>query len=123
MNLVDSTGWLEYFIGGRQAEQFSKPIEQVTKLIVPTIAIYEVFKYLLRESEENKAWKAVAAMHLGRIISLDIDISLHAAQISLQLKLPMADSIILATARSFQATLWTQDADFKGLEGVKYFAH
>ena len=120
MNLVDSSGWIEYFIDGNQAAQFAKPIEQTEKLIVPTLAIYEVFKYLLRESEENKAWKAVVAMQVGWVIALDTDISLQAAQISLQFKLPLADSIILATARTYNTTLWTQDVDFKGMEGVRY---
>lgn len=122
MNLVDSSGWIEYFFEGSQAAQFAKAIEQTDNLIVPTIAIYEVFKYLFRESEEKKAWKAVGAMQAGRIIPLDTDISLLAVQFSLQCRLPMADSIILATARSYSATLWTQDADFKGMEGVRYFA-
>lgn len=123
MNLVDSSGWIEYFVEGTQAAQFSKAIEQTENLIIPTLAIYEVFKYLLRESEENKAWNAVRAMQVGRVIALDTDISLQAAQISLRFKLSLADSIILATARAYNATLWTQDVDFKEMEGVKYFAH
>lgn len=122
MNLVDSSGWIEYFVEGNQAAQFARAIEQTKDLIVPTVAIYEVFKYLLRESEGNKAWKAAGAMQVGCIVPLDADISLRAAQISLQFKLPMSDSIILATARVCNATLWTQDADFEGIAGVKYFA-
>ena len=119
MNLVDSSGWIEYFIEGKQADIFSKPIEKIGKLIVPTIVTFEVFKYFSREADENKAWKAVSAMHVGQIIVLDVDISLQAAQLSLNLKLPMADSIILATARAHNAILWTQDPDFKNIEGVK----
>ncbi len=87
MNLVDSSGWIEYFIDGKQADDFSKPIEKTDKLIVPTIVIFEVFKYLSREADENKAWRAIAAMHVGQIIVLDVDISLQAAQISLELSL------------------------------------
>lgn len=120
MNLVDSSGWIEYFINGKQAEQFSKPIEQVEKLIIPTIVTYEVFKYITHETDENTAWKAISAMHSGYIVDLNTDISLQAAQLSLKLKLPMADSIILATAQAYQANLWTQDSDFKGLDKVKF---
>jgi len=120
MNLVDSSGWIEYFVGGTQADQFSKSIEQTEKLIVPTIVIYEVFKFLVGKSEERHAWGAIATMHLGEIAPLDADIALQAAQMSLQLKLPMADSIILATAKGYGATIWTQDADFKEFENVKF---
>lgn len=120
MNLVDSSGWIEYFVDGKHAGQFSKPLEHTEKLLVPTIVIFEVFKYLARETEENKAWQAVSTMNVGNVVDLDVDISLQAAQISLQRKLSMADSIILATARAFDAVLWTQDADFKDIEGVKY---
>ncbi|NCU32976.1 MAG: type II toxin-antitoxin system VapC family toxin [Candidatus Moranbacteria bacterium] len=120
MNLVDSSGWVEYFVGGKQADQFSKPIEQSGQLIVPTVVIFEVFKFLARVADENNAWKAVSAMHSGQMIFLDVDISLQAAQISLVFKLPMADSMILATARSYNAIVWTQDADFKDIEGVEF---
>lgn len=122
MNLVDSSGWIEYFIGGKQADTFSKPIEQAGKLIVPTVVVFEVFKFLARVADENNAWKAVSAMHAGQMIPLDVDISLQAAQLSLVLKLPMADSMILATARFYNAILWTQDTDFKDIEGVEFVA-
>ena len=120
MNLVDSSAWIEYFIDGQHAQSFSRAVEQVQKLIVPTVVIYEVFKFLFREASEAQAWKAIAAMHLGKVVDLGVDTSLQAAQISLEFNLPMADSFILATAKEYKATLWTLDADFKGMEGVKY---
>jgi len=121
MNLVDSSGWLEYFADGPNAQNFSKPIEAVTRLIVPTISIYEVFKRVLMQRGEDLALQAIAVMQQGLVIGLDVSVSLQAAKIGVQLKLPMADSIILATARSRAATVWTQDADFRNLEGVQYF--
>ena len=119
MNVVDSSGWIEYFVDGRKAERFSKPIEQTGKLVVPTIVIFEVFKYLCRESDETQALKAVAAMHAGQLVDLDVDIALRAARMSLDRNLPMADSMILATARAFGAKLWTMDLDFNGIDGVE----
>lgn len=121
MNIVDSSGWLEYFADGSSAKNFVKPIENVTKLIVPTISIAEVFKRVLAQKGEDLALQAIALMQQGRIVDLDTAISLKAAKIGLELKLPLADSIMLATARSWGATLWTQDSDFKGIEGVRYF--
>jgi len=120
MNVVDSSGWLEYFADGANASFFAPPIENIPELIVPSISLYEVFKRTLQQSGEEKALQAVAAMKQGRVIDLDMGIALSAARISFQLKIPMADSIILATARAYGATLWTQDADLKDIEGVKY---
>ncbi|HPP63432.1 MAG TPA: type II toxin-antitoxin system VapC family toxin [Anaerolineales bacterium] len=120
MNLVDSSGWIEYFTDGRNADFFAAPIRDVEKLIVPTICIYEVFKRLLTERDEDSALLAVGLMSHGHEIELDRNIAIEAAQISRELKLAMADSIILATARVNNATLWTQDAHFKGMDGVKY---
>ncbi|MDW8279480.1 MAG: type II toxin-antitoxin system VapC family toxin [Anaerolineales bacterium] len=120
MNIVDSSGWIEYFTDGGNADFFAPPIHDVDKLIVPTICIYEVFKRLLVERDEDSALLAVGLMSHGREAALDRNIAIEAAQISRELKLAMADSIILATARVHNATLWTQDAHFKGMEGVKY---
>jgi len=92
-----------------------------TKLIVPAITLYEVFKVILRESSENEALQAVVAMQKGQVINLNTSLALAAARLSLEHRLPMADSIILATALEFKATIWTQDADFKDLNKVKYF--
>lgn len=122
MNIVDSSGWLEFFSGGPNAEHFSLPLGDASKLIVPSISIYEVFKVILRESEENKALQAVAAMQKGKVVDLDTRIAINASKISLQYRLPMADSIILSTARSYHCIVWTQDSDFKDMPNVKFFA-
>jgi len=120
MNLVDSSGWVEYFSKGANAKFFISPVQDLENLLVPTICIYEVIKRLMLEMGEENALQAVGIMSSGRVIDLDRKIAVDAAQISLEFKLPMADSIILATARDHDATLWTQDAHFKGMDGVKY---
>ena len=120
MNIVDSSGWIEYFTDGPNANFFSSPILNETRLVVPTICIFEVFKFILREASEFEAFEAVAAMKQGLIIPLDENLAIHSANIALKLKLPMADSIVYTAATMNRATLWTQDIDFKGLEGVKY---
>ncbi|MBI2998109.1 MAG: type II toxin-antitoxin system VapC family toxin [Deltaproteobacteria bacterium] len=121
MNVVDSSGWLEYFADGPNADKFAPAIQNTRELIVPTLSIYEVFRRVLQQRGATAALRAVALMRQGREVVLDTMIALSAAKLSVELKLPMADSIILATARSYRATLWTQDADFKGTDGVKYF--
>jgi predicted nucleic acid-binding protein len=120
LNLVDSSGWLEYFADGQNAEFFATPIRDIPKLIVPTICIYEVFKVMARERGGLAAAYAISVMEVGEVVNLDAGLAMTAAQTSAEQRLAMADSIILATARSFNATLWTQDADFRGLEGVEY---
>jgi len=120
MNVVDSSGWLEYFADSRNAAFFEKPIEAVSELIVPTVSVYEVFKKVLLERGESEALRAVGFMQLGRVVDLTSSIALSAAKISTEIKMPMADSIMLATSREFGAVLWTQDSDFEGLEGVEY---
>ena len=120
MNIVDSSGWLEYFANGPNADFFSPAIENVSELIVPSISIYEVFKRVLQQRSESEALLAIALMEQAKVVNLDTIIALSSAKISIDLKLPMADSVMLATARAFNATLWTQDSDFKGIEYVKY---
>ncbi len=120
MNIVDSCGWLEYFSDGPNCEFFIPAIENVAELLVPSITLYEVFKRVLQQRDENQALEAVALMRQGKVIDLDTEISIHAARISVDHQLPMADSIILATSLLLGAVLWTQDADFEGIEGVKY---
>ena len=120
MNVVDSSGWLEYFADAENAEFFASAIEQTSELVVPTISIYEVFKRVLQQRDESDALQAVAIMQQGRVVVLDTGIALIAAKLSTAHQLPMADSIMLATARAYEATLWTQDADFKEIEGVEY---
>ena len=120
MNIIDSSGWLEYFADGTNAPFFSRPLQNTAELIVPAITIYEVFKTVLRQRNESDALQAVALMLQGSVVDLTANISILAAKISLELEMPMADSIILATARLYQATVWTQDSDFEGIDGVRY---
>ena len=122
MNVVDSSGWLEYFANGANADFFAPAIEDTNQLIVPSISILEVFKRVLQQRGENDALQAVALMQQGRVVNLDTAIALLAAKIGVDQKLPLADSVILATARMNNAVVWTQDVDFDGLEGVKYKA-
>lgn len=121
MNLVDSSGWLEYLADGPNAVAFATPLAETSKLAVSTINIYEVFKVVLRERGEDAALQAIALMQQSQIIDVTSDIALRAAKISLENKLPMADSLIFATAQAQGATLWTQDNDLEGLPQVKYF--
>ena len=120
MNVVDSSGWLEYFADGSNAEFFAPAIEDTKNLLVPIICIYEVFKRILQQSDVIEAQQHIGDMKMGQIIDLDESLALSAAKLSVDLKLPMADSLILATARANQATFWTQDEHFQGLDGVKY---
>ncbi|WKZ52357.1 MAG: type II toxin-antitoxin system VapC family toxin [Anaerolineales bacterium] len=120
MNVIDSSGWLEYFINGSNADFFAPAIQNVEEVLVPTISLFEVFKRVLIEKNRDDALEAVAQMKDGRVVDLDDSLALVAAELSYELKLPLADSIILATARANNATLWTQDAHFKGVEGVRY---
>ena len=120
MNLVDSSGWLEFFADGPNAEFFATPLKNVDELVVPTISIYEVFKSVLRQRDESAGLQAIALMKQGLVVDLTINIAMMAAKLSLEHNIPMADSIILSSGRLYQATVWTQDADFKGLEGVEY---
>ena len=122
MNVVDSSGWLEYFSDGQNANFFAKAIENTAELIVPSISLSEVFKRMLQQRSEGPALQAVAVMMQGEVIDLDSTLALSAAKISTELQIPMADSIMLATARMHEATLWTQDADFENVEGVKYIS-
>lgn len=124
MNVVDSSGWLEYFADGPNADFFAEPIEgDPDRLVVPSITIYEVFKRILQQRDESGALRAVALMRSGTVLPLTDTLALAAAKLSVELRLPMADSVILATARGRDAEVWTQDADFEGLDGVRYVAH
>jgi len=121
MNIVDSSGWLAYFADEPNAKHFLTPLSDSALLVVPTVTIYEVFKVVLRESSENEALQAVVAMQKGRVVDLNAPLAIAASKLSLVHNLPMADSIILATAQEFKAILWTQDSDFKNISNVKYF--
>jgi predicted nucleic acid-binding protein len=121
MNIVDSSGWLAYFADEPNARHFLSPLSDAASLIVPTVTIYEVFKVILRESNENDALQAAVSMQKGTVVDLTASLAIAASKLSLEYNLPMADGIILATAREFNAVLWTQDSDFKNMSGVKYF--
>lgn len=121
MNIVDSSGWLAYFADEPNAKHFLAPLNDTTSLVVPTVTIYEVFKVVLRESGENEALQAAVAMRKGSVVDLTTSLAIAASKISLAHGIPMADSIILATAKEFNATIWTQDSDFKDMNKVKYF--
>lgn len=120
MNVVDSSGWLEYFADGPNADFFAEPIENTKELIVPVITLFEVFRKVLKQRGETDALTAVAQMQQGQVVDLDATLAITSAKVSSELGLPMADSLILATARRYDAELWTQDSDFEGLESVRY---
>ena len=121
MNLVDSSGWLEYFGKGANGAKFAPALQKSDMLIVPTIIVYEVFKRIVTQRDEEEALKAIGVMTLGKIVDLTQELAIQAAVLSVEHKLPMADSIILASARAYEAILWTQDEHFKGLAKIKYF--
>jgi predicted nucleic acid-binding protein len=122
MNVVDSSAWLEYFADGPNAGEFAEVIADVEELVVPAITLFEVFKRIRVQRDLASALYAVAQMRRGRVVDLDADLAVAAAELSAETGLPLADSIILAIARAEEATLWTQDADFEGMEGVEYRA-
>lgn len=121
MNLVDSSAWLEYFADGPNTKHFAPVVKIPDQLVVPSVTLYEVCKVVLRESDENNALQACAAMQKGQVISLDAKLAIAASKLSLLHRLPMADAVILATAREHGAILWTQDAHFREIPGVRYY--
>lgn len=120
MNVVDSSGWLEYFANGPNAGFFAPAVERPAELLVPTLSLFEAFKRILQQRDETSGLQAIAMMQQGLVIDLTVPIALGAARISLDLRLPMADSVMLASAKAYDATFWTQDAHFEGMEGVRY---
>lgn len=122
MNVVDSSGWLEFLADGPDAGYFAPVIEMTSDLVVPTLSIFEVFKRVLQQRDESHALQAIAVMYQGRLADLTASLAMDAARLSRSARLPMADSIMLATARAYDATFWTQDADFAEMPGVRYRA-
>jgi predicted nucleic acid-binding protein len=122
VNIVDSCGWLEYLAAGPNADFFAAALEAIDDLVVPTVSVYEVFKRVLQQRGESEGLQAVALMQQGLVVDLTPPIALEAARTSVSLGLPMADSIMLATARSIPATFLTQDSHFAGIDGVSYVA-
>ena len=121
MNLIDSSCWLEYFTDSKNAKIYTSVIEDIENVMISTINIYEVFRKVLKERDENTALEIISIMMQCQIIDVTQELSLKAAELSILHKLSMADSIILSTAKLNNATLWTQDSDFKEIQGVKYF--
>ena len=122
MNVVDSSAWLEYFADGPNASFFAPAIQDLKNLVVPSICVVEVFRRMVQQLGLDAALRAAAAMQEGTVISLDLGLAVDAGKIGVERKLPLADSIVFATARALGATLWTQDGDFEGLEDVRYRA-
>ncbi len=120
MNVVDSSAWIEFFNGGPNAKFFEAPILVTDELVVPTMVLLEVYKHIRRHQGRDEAIRAVAGMKQGRVQDLDERLALFAGEIGVDLGLPLADSVILATARLNDATLWTQDSDFEGMEEVQF---
>ncbi len=116
--VLDSSCWLEVFDGGDRAHLFQEQVAKVEELIVPVMTIYEVFKYLRRKLGDEGASRAATYMQRGHVMDHDLALTLEAAANGL----PLADSLIYATAQLHHAVLWTQDANFKDLPGVKYFS-
>ena len=122
MNVVDSSGWLEYLADGPNAGFVAPAIEKPRDLVVPTVSVYEVFKRVLQQRDHGAALQAIAVMRQGRVLELTEALAIAAARLSVKHALPMADSIMLAATEASDATLWTQDADFKGVPHVRYIA-
>lgn len=120
MNVVDSSGWLEFFANETNADFFTPVLEDPTQLVVPSLSIYEVFKRILQQRDEDQALQAIAVMQQGLVVDLTASLALRAAKLSISHKLPLADSVMLATAQAYEATFWTQDVDFKDIEEVRY---
>lgn len=116
-NVVDSSGWLEYFTDSDRAPLFASAIEDAENLFVPVISIYEVFKKVLRVRGEDAALQIASMMQVGQVIELDAALAMEAARHPL----PLADSIIYAVTMHHRATLWTQDDHFRGLPNVRFF--
>ena len=123
MNVIDSSAWLEYFADGPNAQEFSPVIADTEDLLVPSITLFEVFKRFSAQRDSEAALYAVAQMQRGRVVDLDANLAIAAADLSANLGLPLADSVILATARASEATFWTQDGDFESIDGVEYRRH
>ena len=120
MNVIDSSAWLENFADGPSATDFASAIEDIDSHIVPSLTLFEVFIRILQQSDETAALRATAAMQQGQVVELDATLAINAAKLSHDLGLPLADSIILATAKAGAAVLWTQDGDFEGMSGVEF---
>lgn len=120
MNVVDSSGWIEFFQAGTNGPIFKPVIEQRDQLMVPVIALYEVHKILSRKLPEYAVNQALDVMRLGRVIDLTDRRAIAASLIAAKHKLAMADAVMYSIAREYKAMFWTQDVDYQGLESVRY---
>jgi toxin FitB len=120
-NVVDSSAWLAYFADEPGADHFAGAIEDTASLVVPAVCLLEVFKVIARQRDEGAALQAVALMQQGRVVDLDAALALAAAKAGIDYKLPLADSIVYATAGLVDGVVWTQDDDFDGLADVHFF--
>ncbi len=120
MNVVDSSGWIEFFLAAPSGPVFKPVIEERDKLVVPVIALYEVHRILSRRLPEAAVTLALDVMRLGRVIELTDRRAIAASSIAAQHKLAMADAVMYSIALEHKATFWTQDVDYEGLAGVRY---
>lgn len=120
MNLVDSSGWIEYFTDDTNAKHFTPIIENTGDLIVSVINIYEVYKKILQKTDENYALTAIALMQQAKVLNVTSQVSIEAARFNIKYKIPMADSIIYVTGLLNNAIVWTQDYDFINLPNVNF---
>ena len=117
--VIDSSGWIHYFLNGPVAEQYAKYIQKLSRIVTPTVVIYEVYKTVKRSTNEAMACDAIESLQRTTIVPLDADLACSAADISLECKLSMADAVVYATARKYGVPLYTSDKDFKNLPNVK----
>lgn len=122
MNVVDSCGWLEFFAGGSNKEFFRAPLQDTTRLIVPSMVVFEVCRRTLVLADDATARRVFEFMQQGQIVTLDEENMFQAALNAAKHKLAMADAIIWQTARVHQAKLYTQDVDLRGLPSVQFKA-
>lgn len=120
MNLVDSSGWIEFFRAGANGPVFKPVIEDRYHLLVPTIALFEVHKVLSRNLPANLVTQCLDVMRLGRVLDLTDKRAITASIIATRHRLAMADAAMYSLALEFEATFWTQDVDYQGLDGVRY---
>ncbi len=120
MILIDACGWIEFFTDGPLSGQYEKHFLDLSRIITPTIVLYEVFKKVRRERQEEEVLITVAQMQKTRIIELTAEIAFTAAEFGLKHRLPMADSIVYATARTAKAQVVTSDPHFEGLDNVMF---
>ena len=122
MNVVDSSGWIEYFIDTASADNFALAIEKTALLIVPALSFFEVHRFLSRNADAAHRDACLEVMRRGTVIELTAQRAIAASEAAQQHRLAIADAVVYSIAREFKATFWTQDVDYKDLPGVSYHA-